>query len=125
MAGQRHEISAFKDLVDAVSIKQIRGAPRKRPDALAGDKGYSFPVVREWLRKNRVEDVVPTRENQERDPKFNKRKYRKRNIVERCIGWLKESRRIATRFEKLAVHFLGMLHLEIIMTYLGEFSNRA
>jgi len=28
--------------------------------------------------------------------------------VERCIGWLKESRRIATRYEKLAVHYLGM-----------------
>jgi len=34
--------------------------------------------------------------------------------VERLIGWLKESRRIATRFEKLGRHFHAMLTLAAI-----------
>jgi transposase len=45
-------------------------------------------------------------------------RYRNRNVVERCLGWLKECRALATRFEKLAVHYLGLVHLAIIERYL-------
>ncbi|MEN9938944.1 MAG: hypothetical protein RLZZ387_5523 [Chloroflexota bacterium] len=45
-------------------------------------------------------------------------RYRGRNVVERCIGWLKECRSVATRYEKLAVHYLGMVELAIIERYL-------
>ena len=44
--------------------------------------------------------------------------YHRRSVVECCIGWLKECRRIATRFEKLALNFLAMLKLAIIEQYL-------
>ncbi|MCH7597333.1 MAG: transposase, partial [Planctomycetes bacterium] len=40
--------------------------------------------------------------------------YRQRNVVERCSNWLKEARRIATRYEKMAVNFLAMAKLAII-----------
>jgi transposase len=119
-AGQEHEINSLESLLDSVSVVQPRGAPKKRPDALAGDKGYSAAWIRNWLASYKIEDVIPTKENEQRNPDFDKEKYRRRNIVERAIGWLKHSRRIATRFEKLATRFLGMIHLEIIMTYLGE-----
>jgi len=46
------------------------------------------------------------------------------NLKERCIGWFQESRRIATRFEKLSLHFLGMLKLAIILEYLESTLNR-
>jgi transposase len=35
-------------------------------------------------------------------------------VVERCVAWLKESRRLATRHEKLAVNFLAMVKLAMI-----------
>lgn len=41
-------------------------------------------------------------------------KYRRRNAVERCVGWLTESHRIATRYVKLAIHYLAMLELAMI-----------
>jgi len=48
------------------------------------------------------------------------------DVVEQCVGWLKEYRRIGTRFEKLAVHFHGMLELAMIRRYLKLlFSDRA
>ncbi|MCC7408741.1 MAG: transposase [Phycisphaeraceae bacterium] len=59
---------------------------------------------------------------------FDRERYRRRNTVERCIGWLKGCRRVATRFEKLATHFLGMIHLAIIqrcLRLLAEPSNTA
>jgi transposase len=39
-------------------------------------------------------------------------------VVEQCVGWLKDRRRIGTPFEKLAVNFLGMLQLAMIRQYL-------
>ncbi len=50
--------------------------------------------------------------------KFDKEKYRQRNVVERCVSWLKECRRVATRYEKLAVNYLGMVDLAIIQRLL-------
>ena len=47
-------------------------------------------------------------------PAFDKTAYRQRNVIERCVGWLKECRRLATRFEKKAVNFLGMVKLAMI-----------
>ena len=49
---------------------------------------------------------------------YDQERYRGRNVIERSIGWLKECRSLATRFEKLAVHYLGMVHLAIIERYL-------
>jgi len=67
--------------------------------------------------------VIPQRSDQKaqhrgRPLKLDKQAYRRRNVIERCIGWLKESRRIGTRFEKPALSFLAMLKLAIIERYL-------
>lgn len=45
---------------------------------------------------------------------FDRAQYRERNIVERVIGWLKNLRRIASRAEKLAVRYAGMVTLALI-----------
>jgi len=81
---------------------------------MAGDKAYSVPRIRTWLAERRIEDVIPSRADQIRSPDFDKDKYRCRNIVERCIAWLKEARRIGTRYEKLAVNFLAMIKLAML-----------
>lgn len=86
---------------------------RRRPAAVAGDRGYSYPRVRSWLRRRSIEAVIPTRRDQAAEP-FDKTKYKRRNVVERCIGWLKCCRRVATRYEKLATHFLAMVKLAMI-----------
>jgi transposase len=90
------------------------GRPRTRPRQLAGDNGYSYRGVRCYLRRRGVRAVIPTRGDQKRNPRFNKATYRRRNIVERVVGWLKENRRLATRYEKLAVNFLAMVKLAMI-----------
>ena len=108
----------FEELVEKVEIKQVRGRPRKRPENIAGDKGYSCGRIRDWLKDHKIGDVIPTKDNEKRRESFDKKLYKNRNFVERCIGWLKEARRIATRYEKLAVHFLAMLRLAMILEYL-------
>tara|TARA_Y100001933_G_scaffold243576_1_gene272388 strand:- start:595 stop:864 length:270 start_codon:yes stop_codon:yes gene_type:complete len=41
-----------------------------------------------------------------------------RNMVERCVGWLRRNRRLRTRYEMLASHYLAMIKLEFISPYL-------
>ena len=48
---------------------------------------------------------------------FVKADYAKRNVVERCILRLKQFRRVATRYEKRAEHFLAMVTLAAIILW--------
>ena len=68
-----------------------------------------------------VEPVIP-RQKAERAPgdhaDFDRATYKRRGGIECCIGWLKECRALATRFERLAVNFLGTVRLAIILRYL-------
>jgi len=121
--GQAHESKSFEDSMNAVSIPQSGlGRPRRRPAALAADKGYSLRRIRHWLHRHKIEPVIPERSNQTGriggHRNFDKTKYKRRNVVERCVSWLKECRRVATRYEKLAVNFLGMIDLAIVQRLL-------
>lgn len=98
-----------------------KGKPIAWPVALGGDKGYRADWIDEYLIDLNILPVVPSKENEERDTRpveFDKEAYRKRNIVERLIGWLKESRRVFARFEKTAKNFGGMLKMAFIYRYL-------
>jgi transposase len=122
-AGQAHESKSFADVMNAVRIPQELGRPRQRPQRLAGDKGYSYPWIRRWLRAHKIEAIIPQRSDQIEQHKgrplsFDRETYRRRNVIERCVGWLKEFRRLATRYEKLALNFLAMVKLAMIERYL-------
>jgi len=115
-AGQAHESKSFEAVVEAVPIRA-----GEWPTSLAGDKGYSYPRIRSWLQERGVADVIARRSNQRvegDEDAFDRATYRRRNVVERCVGWLKECRRVATRFEKLAVNYLAMLKLAMLQRYL-------
>lgn len=115
--GEAHESRYVEPALGAVRLRRPGrkgGRPRTRPRRLAGDKGYSYPRVRRALRRRGIRAVIPTRKDQRPNPRFDTPTYRRRNVVERLVGWLKESRRLATRFEKLAVNFLAMVKLAMI-----------
>lgn len=91
------------------------------PLKTAGDKGYSYAKVRRWLERRLIQAVIPQRRDQvEREGRLplDKRAYRRRARVENSVGWLKENRRIGTRYDKLAVNFQAFLDLAIIRRYL-------
>lgn len=125
-AGNRHDTTMFFETMDAARIFQKCGRPRTRPYALAADKGYSSQKNKAWLAQRKIQAVIPTKSNQAPDPKFCKDNYKRRNIVERVFGWLKEARRLATRFEKLAINYLAMVKLAMIKELLKyDLSDRA
>ena len=91
--------------MQACLIKTFRKA--NRPMSLAANKAYSSKAIREDIAKLEVEAVTPTRSNETRNDEFDKSTHKKRNIVERAIGWIKEYRRIATRNEKRVAQVKG------------------
>jgi transposase len=94
--GQRHESRAFESTMQRVDLPRRRGR-RRWPRRLAGDKGSSDPRIWRWLGRRRIGRVIPTRKDQPRAANCDKAEYRERNIVERVVGWFKESRRLLTR----------------------------
>ncbi len=124
-AGQHHEAPLLPALLDAGTVKRSgpngspgRGRPRRRPDRLVADKGYSYPTVRAELRRRGIAAVIPTRADQPRRPGFDKAAYRQRNRVERSVNRLKQFRRVATRYEKLAVNYLAWVTLGVTLIWL-------
>jgi transposase len=115
--------------MNRVRIRQPVGPPRTRPEAMAGDKGYSYPRIRDWLHRHSIRVVIPRRSDQRPNDgrhRFDTKLYRRRCTIEQCMGWLKECRRLCTRFEKLAVNFVAMIHVAFIERYLRvAFSDRA
>jgi transposase len=97
------------------------GQPIAWPVTLAGDKGYRADWIDEYLIDLGITPVIPSKKNQDCDARlvaFDQEAYCNRNIVERLIGWLKECRRIFSRFEKTAKNFGGMIKMAFIQRYL-------
>lgn len=121
-AGQVHESTLLEAAVEAVRLRRPgRGRPRTRPASLAGDKGYSQPRIRRYLARRGIKAVIPRRSDQRPDDrrvKFDRQAYRRRNVVERCVGRLREYRRVGTRYEKLAASYLAVLHVACIREWL-------
>ena len=91
------------------------------PVFLAADKGYRADWIDESLLDLQIIPVIPSKENQDRTTRlidFEQERYRQRNIIERVIGWLKEYRRVFSRFEKSAKNFGGMIRIAFIQRYM-------
>ena len=117
--GQRNESIFLEQLMETGAVKRLgRGRPRIRPDRLVGDKGYTGRRIRSYLRKRGIRLTIPRLSNEARHGPFSREIYRKRNIVERCINRLKQFRRIATRYEKLAVNYAAMIIIASILIWL-------
>ncbi len=105
------------------------GRPATRPSRVLADKGYSSRAIRTYLRRRRIPATIPERRDQQanrlrrgraggRPPVFDRTAYKRRNIVERCFNRLKQFRAIATRFDKTAISYRGMIDLATLLIWL-------
>ena len=117
--GQRHESVVFEHVMEQGAVKRPgRGRPRLRPRRVVADKGYSSGKIRRYLRRHGIRLTIPRKENERRSGPFDRQRYRERNRVERLINRLKQFRRVATRYEKRATYYQGMLTLAAILLWL-------
>jgi transposase len=118
--GQRHESQAFATVM--LRAKRPRRAGRRCwPRRVGADKGYSYPGIRQWLRRHHLGGVIPTRKDQTRDESFDRAAYRRRSRIEQVVGWYKECRTLGTRYEKLAVNYVALWMVAIIEKLLRKY----
>jgi transposase len=118
-AGQRHEQTAFRPLMEQGAVKRAgRGRPRVRPDRVVGDRGYTGRPIRASCRRRGIRHTIPRRRTERPQRTFDRVAYRERNRVERLVGRMKQCRRVATRYEKRAAHFLAMVTPAAILLWL-------
>ena len=84
---------------------------------LLADKGYDTDAFRGFLKDQKIKPVIPGKSNRKKRIRHDKSAYKNRNVIERCFGRLKDFRRIATRYDKLAGNFFSALCLVAIVAY--------
>ncbi len=82
-----------------------------QPAAVIADRAYDTDVFLKLLRQRHTEAVIPPLKNRLVQRRYNRRKYKRRNLIERLVNRLKHYRRVATRYEKTARNFLAFAHL--------------
>jgi transposase len=96
--GQDHDVTKAPEL--------IRDS---QADKVIADKAYDSEGLIAQIEAQGATPVIPPRANRTEPRDYDRQDYKKRNVVERFINVLKQSRRIATRYEKTARNFLGMV----------------
>jgi transposase len=108
---ERNEKAALPELMSTGAVKRSGpGGPKLRPRGV-GDRGYSGRPSRDSLRRRGIGPVIPQLKTERTPRLMDWGSYRERNVVERLVGRLKEYRRIATRYDKLAASYLALLQL--------------
>ena len=84
---------------------------------LLADKAYDAGHFRDFLKGGKINAVIPSKTNRKIPIPHDKIFYRKRNVIERMFGRLKDFRRVATRYDKLARNFMAALCLASLLCY--------
>jgi transposase len=89
------------------------------------DRAYDADWIRDVIEDQNCKPCIPPKSNRIDDIPYNKRLYKKRNLIERCINKLKQFRHIATRYDRLALNYLAMLKLAATRLWLRAYESAA
>ena len=113
---QRQDCKSFEDICKKFPWNTIK--------YVVADKGYDTGKVRHIIKTNKAIPVIPPKgiyvlEGASLTPQdcYNTKIYRKRHIIERLFGRLKENKRIAMRFDKLDITFSNFIALALMKLY--------
>jgi transposase len=84
---------------------------------LIADRGYDSNAIRALIASRGAEAVIPPSSSRVRQIPYDRTTYRMRNLVERLWCRLKDWRRVATRYDKLARNYLSGVYLAATLIY--------
>jgi transposase len=106
--GQQHDVTALEELKREVP-------PDCHPKTAVLDKAYDSEDARDSFVDDGTVPVIPYRSNAVDPEPLDKKAYTERNRIERLFSKLKQFRRIATRYDKLAKTFLAFVHITSVL----------
>jgi len=86
---------------------------------IVADKGYDSDAFVQTITAQGGQAVIPPRSNRLNPRSFDRHLYKDRNLIERFFSRIKQFRRIATRYDKLAKSFLSFVHLACTIIWLA------
>ncbi len=102
------------NVADITMAIPLLGAVTK-PKRLLADKAYDADSLRRWLKQRKISAAIPSTASRRTPYPLNRSVYRRRNVIERMFCKLKNWRRIATRYDRLAQNYLSALALVAIL----------
>jgi transposase len=114
-----HDSRHALETLDEIRLSPLgRGRPRTRPGRVHADAAYDSSEIRSDLRRRQIKSNIPVNERNRKRPKrgrpfgLDKPAYRTiRSAVERFNGWIKNFRRISTRYERRLDCYAAFVHL--------------
>ena len=106
-AGQRSDYIKALDLVKG-----------QKMGALIADKGYDANYMIDAARDVGAEAVIPPRSQRKTPRNYDQELYKERNLIERMFNKLKHFRRVATRYDKFDIAYLGFVFIAGIYLWL-------
>lgn len=109
-------------MLTAGNVSNVKAAPALLERAghmryLLADKGYDADLARRSLRDAGAVPVIPGRRNRKSTIRYDKDRYRARHLIENAFCRLKDFRRIATRYDKLAANFLSGIAIATALAF--------
>lgn len=105
-AGHRGDAPVALDLIGQMA-----------PRFCLADAAYDSDVIRTVLERRGTRPVIPNNPTRKRFHAFDRETYRMRNVIERTFSRLKDFRRIATRYDKLARNYLAAVYIVSTVCY--------
>ena len=105
--GQRNDIAFAHELIEGFIA-----------DVTIADKGYDADHLCDRIAKTGSEVVIPPKRNRTLQRPYDADLYKERNIIERFFNKLKQFRRVATRYDKLLINFMGFVKLAAIAIWI-------
>lgn len=106
--GEVHDITQAPALIEGLDAEQV-----------IADKAYDSDAFIAIVQAAGAQPVIPSRKNRLAARAYDRHAYRERHLIECLFNRLKQFRRIATRYEKLARNFLSMLNLATAYVWLA------
>ena len=99
-AGQRGDAPQAPALLDGV-----------RPQQVLADAAYDSDAIRALIRRMKARVCIRLNPTRKRKKRYDRRRYKHRNVIERFFRRIKQCRRVATRYEKKANNFAAFVWL--------------
>lgn len=107
-AGQWGDAPQAEELLKDLEPKEV--------SHVMADTAYDSDAIRKRVKKLKAKACIKPNKTRTVKKRYDKARYKHRNVIERFFGRIKRFRRVATRYEKKPVNFVGFVWLAAFLS---------